>query len=77
MKNIYITIAALLLITSSFGQTLRFNKITSNDGLSQSEVYSFLKDRNGFMWIGTIDGLNRYDGYTLKKYNTDIKDSNE
>jgi signal transduction histidine kinase/ligand-binding sensor domain-containing protein/CheY-like chemotaxis protein len=56
----------------SNSQSLRFNKITSNDGLSQSEVYSFLKDRQGFIWIGTIDGLNRYDGYKISKYNVGL-----
>jgi ligand-binding sensor domain-containing protein len=35
-----------------------------------------LKDRNGFMWIGTMDGLNRYDGYTIKKYHTNKHDIN-
>ena len=76
MKKNYILLASFFYITICFGQTLRFNKINSKDGLSQSEVYSFLKDRNGFMWIGTMDGLNRYDGYTIKKYNTNKNDIN-
>lgn len=76
MKKLYTVLATFIMITSSFGQSLRFNKIGSKDGLSQTEVYSFLKDRNGFMWIGTIDGLNRYDGYSIKKYNIDSSNSN-
>ncbi len=55
-------------------QTLRFKKITSNEGLSQSEIYSFLKDKHGFMWIGTLDGLNRYDGYKITKYNVGLNE---
>lgn len=49
----------------------RFFHLTSMEGLSQSEVYSFLKDRNGFMWIGTLDGLNRFDGYNIISFNVD------
>lgn len=41
---------------------LYFNRITSQDGLSHNQVNCILQDRRGFMWIGTNDGLNRYDG---------------
>src|SRR5690606_9768683 len=48
-----------------------FKHITTNDGLSQSNVTSMLQDNEGFMWFGTQDGLNRYDGRTLKVYKKD------
>lgn len=54
-----------------YSQNKRFHHITSKDGLSQSEVYCFLKDSRGFMWFGTVDGLNRFDGYTIKVFNTE------
>ncbi|MCX6309351.1 MAG: response regulator [Bacteroidia bacterium] len=72
MKRHLVLIILVLQCLLSESQTLRFNKITSNEGLSQSEVYSFLKDRQGFIWIGTIDGLNRYDGYKITKYNVGL-----
>lgn len=50
-------------------QDFRFHHLTSEDGISQSEVYAFLEDSRGFMWIGTLDGLNRYDGYSIETYN--------
>ena len=55
----------------AFAQTDQFRHITSHDGLSQSEIYCFLEDSRGFMWFGSLDGLNRYDGYNIKVFNTD------
>ncbi len=47
----------------------RFESITTDDGLSSSVVTSIIQDRHGFIWIGTDEGLNRYDGYRFKVYN--------
>ena len=38
------------------------------NGLSQNTVMAILQDKQGFMWFGTWDGLNRFDGYTFKIY---------
>ncbi len=45
---------------------LRFIHLTIGDGLSQNTANCVLQDVRGFMWIGTQDGLNRYDGYEFK-----------
>jgi ligand-binding sensor domain-containing protein/serine phosphatase RsbU (regulator of sigma subunit) len=47
---------------------IAFNHLTVNDGLSQSSVTCIFQDRKGFMWFGTQDGLNRYDGYKFKVF---------
>ena len=47
-------------------QPLRFNHLTSEDGLSNNRVLSVIRDSKGFMWFGTLDGLNRYDGYEFR-----------
>lgn len=56
---------------------LRFDHIGIEEGLSQSSVRVILQDSRGFMWFGTEDGLNRYDGYTFKTFkpDPDVSDS--
>jgi two-component system sensor histidine kinase ChiS len=61
--------ATLLPITPSYtspSPNIRFVQIGTSEGLSQSVINCILQDRQGFIWIGTQDGLNRYDGYTFK-----------
>ncbi|WP_316752004.1 two-component regulator propeller domain-containing protein [Pedobacter gandavensis] len=45
-------------------------------GLSNNEVNCLFQSRNGFMWFGTFDGLNRYDGYSFKIFRKKLKDRN-
>lgn len=60
----------------STGQSLRFEAISLEQGLSQSTVFSMLQDSQGFMWFGTESGLNKYDGYTMTVYKHDPRDPN-
>jgi len=48
--------------------TIRFDRITGEDGLSQNVVLAIAQDHRGFMWFGTEDGLNKYDGYQFTVY---------
>lgn len=57
-------------------QRLKFERISLEQGLSQSTVNCILQDRYGFMWFGTQDGLNRYDGYTFTIYRHHAGDVN-
>lgn len=50
-------------------QEIKFDRITINDGLSLSSVYSIFQDHKGFLWFGTEDGLNKYDGANFHIYN--------
>ncbi len=45
---------------------VQFEHLTIDDGLSNNTVQCILQDRQGFMWFGTSDGLNRYDGHAFK-----------
>lgn len=53
-----------------------FKHITIDDGLSQNSVNCIHQDSYGFMWFGTQDGLNRYDGYEFVQYRTEHKNPN-
>jgi signal transduction histidine kinase/ligand-binding sensor domain-containing protein/DNA-binding response OmpR family regulator len=50
---------------------LKFNHIGTKDGLSHGNVITTMQDRKGFMWFGTRDGLNKYDGYKFTSYKND------
>jgi len=49
-------------------QDIKFERITIEQGLSQNTVFTAFQDSKGFLWFGTEDGLNRWDGYTFKVY---------
>src|SRR5687767_800925 len=55
---------------------LRFDHISIEHGLSQSSARVIFQDRRGFLWFGTEDGLNRYDGYTFKSYKPEPSNPN-
>jgi ligand-binding sensor domain-containing protein/serine phosphatase RsbU (regulator of sigma subunit) len=79
MKQLFFFISVIVLhLTSLSGQVLYsdIQMFTVNDGLSQSHVTCLMQDSRGFIWIGTEDGLNRYDGYDFVKYNYQPYDTN-
>ncbi|MBX7222676.1 MAG: protein kinase [Blastocatellia bacterium] len=55
---------------------LKFIRLSLEQGLSQSSVLCMLQDRQGFLWLGTQDGLNRYDGYEFLIYRHDPQSAN-
>jgi ligand-binding sensor domain-containing protein/serine phosphatase RsbU (regulator of sigma subunit) len=54
---------------------INFNNLNTKHGLSQSSVTVIFQDKKGFMWFGTQDGLNRYDGYNFKVFRNNPSDS--
>lgn len=60
---------------SVYAQELRFNHITSDNGLSMSVVNAIYQDKKGFIWMGTEDGLNRYDGKSITVFKNKPGDS--
>ncbi|MCP4543236.1 MAG: GAF domain-containing protein [Chloroflexi bacterium] len=55
---------------------IKFERISLEQGLSDSTIFCILQDSKGFMWFGTHDGLNKYDGYDFTVYRHDLEDPN-
>lgn len=55
---------------------IKFDRLSWEKGISQSQINCIIQDSKGFLWIGTNNGLNRYDGYEFREFNHDPKDSN-
>ena len=74
----YLAIFLFLSVLTVLGRDARisFTPFSSEDGLSQNHVYCILQDKRGFLWFGTRDGLNRFDGYHFKVYRYDSDDPN-
>ncbi|MFW6245918.1 MAG: hybrid sensor histidine kinase/response regulator transcription factor [Tangfeifania sp.] len=68
-KLSYICLFLTLIAHNSInGQHFIFEHITTNDGLSQSTVNSIIQDHRGFIWFGTNDGLDKFDGYKIERF---------
>ncbi|MCP4348121.1 MAG: hypothetical protein GY795_21675, partial [Desulfobacterales bacterium] len=81
MKTVFTTILLLVALTISASapvahaqphvsdgadKYVKFDHLTTENGLSNDNVWGMAQDSYGFMWFGTFDGLNRYDGSTVK-----------
>ena len=56
--------------------TVSFAHLMAEDGLSEDSVFAIVQDRAGFLWFGTQDGLNRYDGYEFRVYKNNLRTTN-
>jgi len=72
-----IRIALLLFPLSVFSQTELYNfyKLDTYNGLSHNQVSAIIKDHDGFLWVGTLSGLNRYDGNSCLVFRKNYSDS--
>ena len=75
MKNFVLRFVLLVAFSlTSFSQEYSVKFLDISDGLSNNSVTTIYQDSDGFMWFGTYDGLNRYDGYNFKVYRNNIND---
>jgi len=72
-----IWVILLLQALSVFAQSEHYNfsKLDTYTGLSNNQVNAILKDQDGFLWFGTMSGLNRYDGYSCRVFRKNYNDS--
>jgi signal transduction histidine kinase/ligand-binding sensor domain-containing protein len=69
-KGIFLLLACLSAFAMANSQPYYFRHYQVEEGLSNNAVICSLQDRKGFMWFGTKDGLNRFDGYSFKIFRT-------
>jgi signal transduction histidine kinase/ligand-binding sensor domain-containing protein/DNA-binding response OmpR family regulator len=74
---IFLVWCTFFVLTNSFAAVpASLTYLGIEQGLSNNAVTSIYQDHNGFMWFGTYDGLNRYDGYTFTIYRNEFNDTN-
>ena len=71
----YLIFLSLCLLSINRASSQSIYYLGQEQGLSNNTIMSIYKDSYGFMWFGTFDGLNRYDGYSFTKYRKKIGDS--
>jgi ligand-binding sensor domain-containing protein len=79
MRNAILYIVFLFTVADVFAQhfpKIRFSHITEKDGLSNNQVSWIEQDNAGFIWFGTADGLDRFDGYKIRSFNHIPGDTN-
>lgn len=76
-RSVLIVLLVSCIYALGFAQTnqYQFLHLDIHMGLSHNEVNCIFKDKKGFMWIGTMSGLNRFDGYKFKVFKHDLRDT--
>ncbi|MEZ5535056.1 MAG: two-component regulator propeller domain-containing protein [Thiolinea sp.] len=74
MRQIFLSIILCLFSATSLAAELRFTHLDASSGLRQGSIDSLTQDRYGFLWLGTEDGLVRYDGRNAVTYRNDPED---
>ena len=74
-KTCILALLALIAGPALLGQSWYFHHLQVENGLSNNAVICSLQDKRGFLWFGTKDGLDRFDGYSFKVFRNDPDDS--
>jgi ligand-binding sensor domain-containing protein len=72
---LYVLLSTSCPVAVSQTPGISFDRITTADGLSYDKVRSIIQDKQGFIWMGTVNGLNRYDGSRFKIFYANMNDS--
>jgi len=76
LKSILTFVSAFAYLIMYAQHTTDYETISMTQGLSQGMVFATLQDQQGFIWVATKNGLNRYDGYEFKVFTNDPYNSN-
>ena len=76
IKLFLAVIFTLYILSPLNAQNVQFVHYSIDDGLSQGTILSSLQDSNGYLWFGTADGLNCFNGYEFTVYRANPNDPN-
>ena len=71
IKWFCVSLIYFLVIPFGYSQNIKFKRLSIDEGLSAVTVNTIFQDSQDFIWFGTQDGLNRYDGYHFKSFKND------
>jgi ligand-binding sensor domain-containing protein len=71
----FVLFFALFVVQTTEAQKIKFQRLSVDDGMSQNTVNTIFQDSRGFMWFGTQNGLNKYDGNSFTIYKNVVDDS--
>jgi len=76
LRTIYCFLILVLAMSSGlFAQDIQFDHLNKSDGFPSGWIYSLVQDKQGFLWVGGLQGISRYDGYKIKTYRNEPLDS--
>ncbi len=75
-QNSLILFFCIITFYHSFSQNIKFEHYSDNSGLSHNSVRHIVQDKQGFLWLGTFSGLNRFDGYHFTNYLSSTQEGN-
>ena len=70
-RFLLVGIAIIIVIPTTFSQSFFFDNYSVKDGLAQSNVYSIVQDKSGYLWLGTASGITQFDGVKFTNYSTE------
>lgn len=76
LKNTFLLFCLWCITSNVYSQDPFYTPINKETGLPSNAVYDIFQDNKGYIWITGDNGLNRYDGYEFKKYNSETQNSN-
>src|SRR5215213_5794754 len=74
-RLIFVVLSLLYVVCSNAQSRYRFFTLTMDQGLTSDYAWSVCQDKYNYIWIGTANGLNRYDGHSIKQYHHNPADS--
>ena len=75
LLTFFVSVVCSFLSTAAIIPDMKFRRLDTREGLSNSQVFSIYRDSHGYMWFGTGYGLNRYDGYRFRTFFSYDKDT--